>query len=161
MQAESRRRSVIHQSLVRPVLVLGAERSLAIALWVTVAGLMLPWKGWTAALAALTLATVGHGVLIYLAKIEPQFSAIYIRHYHYRQNCYPARVSIWSLPPSSAPAIIGCWVVAGFMGLWFVILLGHALIIFTICAMPAAYGSWHFATSSQIHPTIPTRRSFF
>jgi type IV secretory pathway TrbD component len=55
MNADNRRLSTIHRSLIHPVLVMGAERSLAIALWVTVAALLLPPKGWTAAAAALLL----------------------------------------------------------------------------------------------------------
>jgi type IV secretion system protein TrbD len=158
---DNRRLSTIHRSLIHPVLVMGAERSLAIALWVTVAGLVLPPKGWTAAAAALLLGTVGHAVLIYLAKVDPQFSEVYVRHFRYRQDYYPARASIWSLPPSPAPAIVGCWIVAAIMGSWLWIFLGHAPWVFTICALPTAYGTWHFATASPIRPTIPAKRSWF
>ena len=161
MSNDDLRLNVVHQSLVRPVLVMGAERSLAIALWATVAGLLLPWKGWGTTVSALLLATVGHAVLIYLAKVDPQFSQVYIRHFRYRQDYYPARASIWSLPPSPVPAIVGCWLTAAFMGLWLWILLGHALGIFMICALPATYGTWHFATASPIHPTIPVKRTWF
>lgn len=161
MNAESRRLSTIHRSLIQQVLVMGAERQLAIALWVTVAGLVLPPKGWTAAAAALLLGTVGHAALIYLATVDPQFSQVYVRHFRYRQDYYPARASIWSRPPSAMPAIVGCWLVAALMGSWLWILLGHAMWIFTVGALPAVYGTWHFATASPIRPTIPVKRTWF
>ena len=41
MNGEGRRLNVIHQSLVRPVLLAGAERPLAIANWITAAALIL------------------------------------------------------------------------------------------------------------------------
>jgi type IV secretory pathway TrbD component len=161
MNADNRRLNIIHQSLIKPVLVIGAERNLAFVNWVTAFGLLLPWKGWYAAGAAILLMTVGHGMLVYLAKLDPNFSEVYVRNLRLRQDYYPARASIWSLPPSPFPAIVGCWLVAAFMGSWLWILLRHALWIFTICALPAAYGTWHFATASPIRPTIPSRRSWF
>jgi type IV secretory pathway TrbD component len=161
MQAENRRLSVVHHSLIRPILVLGAERSLAIALWVTVAGLILPWKGWTAAFSAVVLGTAGHAALVYLANLDPQFSQVYVRHFRYRQDCYPARASIWSRPPSPIPAIMVCWIFAVFVSGWLWLLLGHALAVSIICGSPAAYGTWHFATASPIRPTIPSKRSWF
>ena len=41
MNGEGRRLNVIHQSLVRPILLAGAERPLAIANWITAAALIL------------------------------------------------------------------------------------------------------------------------
>jgi type IV secretion system protein TrbD len=161
MNTDNRRLNTIHQSLIRPVLVLGAERNLALVNWVTAFGLLLPWKGWYAAGTGILLMTVGHGALVYLAKLEPQFSEVYIRNLRLRQDYYPARASIWSRPPSPFPAILVCWLIAGFMGLWLWILLGHALGIFTICILVAAYGTWHFATASPIRPTVPSRRNWF
>ena len=54
MNGEGRRLNVIHQSLVRPVLLAGAERPLAIANWITAAALILGGGQWyTAILGAL------------------------------------------------------------------------------------------------------------
>ena len=46
MNGEGRRLNVIHQSLVRPVLLAGAERPLAIANWITAAALILGAGQW-------------------------------------------------------------------------------------------------------------------
>ena len=85
MNGEGRRLNVIHQSLVRPVLLAGAERPLAIANWITAAALILgPGQWYTAALGVL-LATAGHWLLVQLAKIDPELSQVYIRHIRYRR----------------------------------------------------------------------------
>ena len=155
MRADNRRLNTIHQSLIRPVLVMGAERRLALALWVTFFALLLPWKGWYAAGAAVLLAAVGQPLLVYLAKLDPQFSEVYVRHFRYRQNLYPARTSIWCLPSSKAPYIIACWVVAGLVGLITWIKFGHPTIGCTLCAAGAAFGHWQLSRESDIHPTVP------
>src|SRR3984957_6173367 len=46
MNGAGRRLNVIHQSLVRPVLLAGAERPLAIANWITAAALILGGGKW-------------------------------------------------------------------------------------------------------------------
>jgi type IV secretion system protein TrbD len=155
MRADNRRLNVIHRSLTQPVLVMGAERRLALALWVVCLALVLPPKGWLAAGAAALLATVGHGALVYLAKLDPQFSEVYVRHFRYRQDHYPARTSIWCLPPSRGPIIMGCWVVAAIAGVVAWIEFGHPKIVFTLGALGAAYGTWKLMSASDIHPTIP------
>ncbi len=155
MRADNRRLNVIHRSLIQPVLVMGAERQLAIALWTICLALVLPPKGWLAAGAALFLATAGHALLIYLAKLDPQFSEVYVRHFRYRQECYPARTSIWCLPPSHAPFIVACWITAAVVGAVICIRFGHPAIVFPLCAAGAAFGHWKLSTTSNIHPTIP------
>jgi type IV secretory pathway TrbD component len=103
---EGRRLNIIHQSLVRPVLLAGAERSLAIGNWIAAAALILGGGQWyTAALGAL-LATAGHWALVQAAKVDPQLSQVYIRHWRYQQDCYPARASIWApAPPRTRPTV--------------------------------------------------------
>ena len=61
MEEGKRRVSTIHQSLVQPVLLAGAERSLAIANWITAASLILGagLHSYTIAIGTL-LITVGH-----------------------------------------------------------------------------------------------------
>ena len=98
--AEGKRRvSTVHQSLVQPVLLAGAERSLAIANWITAAALILGagihW--YTIAIGALLL-TVGHWALVQAAKFDPELRRVYVRHIH-QQDLYPARASIDAPPP--------------------------------------------------------------
>ena len=114
MDEGRRRLNIIHQSLVRPVLLAGAERPLAIANWITAAALILGAGQWyTAALGAL-LATAGHWALVQAAKIDPQLSRVYVRHWRYEQDCYPARASVWAPAPSrvrpTVPTPRGMWV---------------------------------------------------
>jgi len=106
MEEGRRRLNVIHQSLVRPVLLAGAERSLAIGNWIAAAALILGGGQWyTAALGAL-LATAGHWALVQAAKVDPQLSQVYIRHWRYKQKSYPARASIQApAPPRIRPTV--------------------------------------------------------
>ena len=106
MNEGRQRLNIIHQSLVRPVLLAGAERSLAIANWITAAALILGAGQWyTAALGAL-LATAGHWALVEAVKIDAQLSQVYVRHWRYQQDCYPARASIWApAPPRVRPTV--------------------------------------------------------
>jgi type IV secretion system protein TrbD len=94
MNGEGRRLNVIHQSLVRPVLLAGAERPLAIANWITAAALILGAGQWYTAILGGLLATAGHWLLVQLAKIDPALSQVYIRHIRYRQDRYPAPARI-------------------------------------------------------------------
>jgi type IV secretion system protein TrbD len=100
MNEEGRRLNIIHQSLVRPVLLAGAERPLAIANWVTAAALILGGGQWYTAALGVLLATAGHWLLVQLAKVDPELSQVYIRHIRYRQDRYPARACIWAPPPA-------------------------------------------------------------
>jgi type IV secretory pathway TrbD component len=88
----------IHQSLVRPILLAGAERPLAIANWITAAALILGAGTWYTAALGILLATAGHAVLVHAAKIDPQFSRVCVRQFRY-QDRYPARTSAWAPPP--------------------------------------------------------------
>lgn len=94
------RLNIIHQSLVRPLLLAGAERPLAITNWIIAAALVLGVGQWFTVIVGVALATVGHWILVELAKIDPQLSEIYRRHLRHRQDCYPARASIWAPPPA-------------------------------------------------------------
>jgi type IV secretory pathway TrbD component len=104
---ESRRRlNVIHQSLVKPVLLAGAERPLAIGNWIAAAALILGGGRWYTAAVGALLATVGHWALVQAAKIDPHLSRVYIRHFRYHQDCYPAHASIWApSPPRIRPTV--------------------------------------------------------
>jgi type IV secretion system protein VirB3 len=97
--------STVHQSLVQPVLLAGAERSLAIANWTTAAALILGaglhW--YTIAIGALLL-TVGHWALVQAAKFDPQLSRVYVRHIH-QQDFYPARARVEAPLPLIRPSV--------------------------------------------------------
>ena len=105
MAEDKRRVSTIHQSLVQPVLLAGAERSLAIANWITAGALILGaglyW--YTIAIGSLLL-TVGHWALVEAAKFDPQLSRVYVRHIHQR-DVYPARASIDAPLPLVRPSV--------------------------------------------------------
>jgi type IV secretion system protein VirB3 len=100
-----RRVSAIHQSLTQPILLAGAERSLAIANWITAAALI--FGGglhlYTVVMGVF-LVTVGHWALIQAAKFDSQLSQVYIRHIRY-QDHYPARASISAPPPRIRPSV--------------------------------------------------------
>jgi type IV secretion system protein TrbD len=106
MEESGRRLNIIHQSLVRPVLLAGAERSLAIGNWIAAAALILGGGKWYTAALGVLLATAGHWALVQAAKVDPQLSQVYIRHWRYNQDCYPARSSIWApTPPRIRPTV--------------------------------------------------------
>lgn len=81
----------IRQSLVRPVLIAGAERELVIANYTIILALILGiGLNWITILASTFLATVGHWILVKLAEKEPELRKTYLRHISYR-DYYPAR----------------------------------------------------------------------
>lgn len=80
----------IHPSLVRPILLAGADRTLVL-LNITCIVMLLFGVGLhlgTIA-AALFFAFAGHGTLLRLAKFDPDFSRVYLRHIRYK-GFYPA-----------------------------------------------------------------------
>src|ERR1700676_524895 len=89
----------IHKSLTPPILLAGAERSLAISNWITAAALIfgggLHW--YTIAMGAFLL-TVGHWALVQAAQFDAQLMQVYVRHIRY-QDYYPARAPISASPP--------------------------------------------------------------
>jgi type IV secretory pathway TrbD component len=100
-----RRANAIHQSLVRPVLLAGAERSLAISNWITAAALILGGGlHWYTIGAGAFLLSGGHWLLTQAAKFDPQLSRVYLRHIGY-QDYYPARTSAWAPPARVRPSV--------------------------------------------------------
>jgi type IV secretion system protein VirB3 len=101
-------RSVIHQSLARPILLAGAERSLAITNWIIAAAIIFGGGlHWYTVAASILLATAGHWALQQSAKFDAQLSRVYVRHMRY-QAYYPPRASIDAPPPmiySSVPTL--------------------------------------------------------
>ena len=86
------RKVVLHQSLIRPILLGGAERTLALMNGVVAAGLIFGIGSWQAALLGIIFAVVVHTILVELAKRDSQFFDVYKRHIQY-QDYYPARAS--------------------------------------------------------------------
>lgn len=105
MAEGDRRVSTIHQSLTRPVLLAGAERSLAIANWITAAALILgSGLHWYTVAVGVLLVTLGHWALVQAAKFDPQLSRVYVRHIRY-QDYYPARATIFARTPWVRPSV--------------------------------------------------------
>ena len=105
MNGAGQRLNVIHQSLVKPVLLAGAERPLAIANWITAAAIFfgggLHW--YTVTISTL-LVTVGHWALVQAAKFDPQLSRVYVRHIRF-QDYYAARAAISASPARVNPSV--------------------------------------------------------
>lgn len=84
------RKVVLHQSLIRPILLGGAERTLALVNGVIAAALIFGIGSWQAAVMGFGFAVVVHWGLVELAKKDTQFFDIYRRHITY-QDYYPAQ----------------------------------------------------------------------
>ena len=81
---------VLHQSLIRPILLGGAERNLALLNGVMAAALIFGIGSFYAAGLGGIFAVAVHAVLVRLARTDPQFFDVYRRHIQY-QEYYPAR----------------------------------------------------------------------
>ncbi|MCP3962338.1 MAG: conjugal transfer protein TrbD [bacterium] len=98
--SETGLKTPLHPSLVRPILLAGAERELVLINAVVIAVLVLgigphPLSLLTAAL----LATVGHSGLVLAARYDSQMWRVYSRHVVHR-TYYPARALYGApLPP--------------------------------------------------------------
>jgi type IV secretion system protein VirB3 len=77
----------VHRSLVRPVLLGGAERAPAIVNATTMLGIGLgPGFHWPNILLGAFLGTAVHMLLRWMAKRDPQFFAVYLRHLSYQPD---------------------------------------------------------------------------
>jgi len=82
---EEPRRIAIHRSLNRPHLLLGAERSLVLAVGVVTALLLFSGNISPASIAlAVVFWAVSFWALVRMAKADPQMSQVYQRHILYR-----------------------------------------------------------------------------
>jgi type IV secretory pathway TrbD component len=86
----SRGSVVIHQSLCRPILIGGAERTLVFVNGIISAALIFGIGSVEATIFGLLMAVGVHWALVKLATRDPQFSEVYQRHVIY-QTYYPAR----------------------------------------------------------------------
>ena len=93
------RRAPIHPSLIRPLLLAGAERELVLVNGTLIAALLFGVGfHWVSLTIAGLLATGGHWALTRAAKYDPRLSRIYVRHVRY-QPYYPAR-PLTEAPPA-------------------------------------------------------------
>ena len=101
------RRTPIHQSLSRPLLLAGAERALVLVNGTLIAALIFGvGVHWGSLGMAALLATLGHWGLTRAARHDPQLSRIYIRHIRY-QEYYPARAAVLAPPGCVFPSVVG------------------------------------------------------
>jgi type IV secretory pathway TrbD component len=99
------RRAPIHPSLIRPLLLAGAERELVLVNGTLIAALLFGVGfHWVSLTIASLLATVGHWALTRAAKYDAQLSRIYVRHVRY-QPYYPARPVTQALPAWVHPSV--------------------------------------------------------
>ncbi len=94
MDAE-RQEVVIHQSLMRPMLVMGGERNLVLMTGIIAGIFIFSLHQWWAALVGVLLWTVGLWALQALAKLDAQFSSVYLRHLRLRRF-YQSHASLWA-----------------------------------------------------------------
>jgi type IV secretory pathway TrbD component len=96
---------VIHPSLYRPVLLAGAEPAVVV-LEVTTAFALVFGVGLHVAtiLLALFYLTVVHAVMVWVAKQDPQMTALYVRSLASR-DFYSPHASVHGAPPPVHPSI--------------------------------------------------------
>ena len=99
------RRTPIHQSLSRPLLLAGAERALVLVNGTLIAALIFGVGfHWASLGMAALLATLGHWALTRAARHDPQLSRIYVRHVRY-QEYFPARAAVQAPPGYVFPSV--------------------------------------------------------
>jgi type IV secretion system protein VirB3 len=92
------RKIPLHQSLIRPILLAGAERNLAMLNGVIAAALVFGVGSLWAVGLGILFAVVVHALLVRLAKRDHQFFDVYRRHITY-QEYYPARALVGAPEP--------------------------------------------------------------
>ena len=94
----------IHQSLLRPQLIAGAERTLVwlngIILMTLIGGLHFH----PVALLAAVVFALGHVGLVFAATYDPQLSEVYLEHLTY-QTFYPAQSGVHAPPAPVLPSV--------------------------------------------------------
>ena len=102
---DAARRTAIHMSLTRPLLLAGAERELVLVNGTAIAALIFGVGfHWASVTVAVLLATAGHWALTRAAKHDPQLSRIYVRHVRY-QEYYPACARVQARPGYVFPSV--------------------------------------------------------
>ena len=99
------RKIPVHPSLIRPLLLAGAERELVLVNVVVIAALIFGVGFyWLSLLVAFFLATAGHWLLVQAATLDPYLSRIYKRHLDY-EGFYLAQASALSRPRAPRPSV--------------------------------------------------------
>jgi type IV secretion system protein VirB3 len=92
------RRLVVHRSLIRPILLAGAERRLVMINATLITTLVLGVGLFpVTVISALLLATLGHWCLVQAANSDPMMTAIYLRHLRY-DDVYLRRGCLFAAP---------------------------------------------------------------
>ena len=92
MTAPAARTIPLHRALIRPILLLGAERELVLSTALLAAGLIFSVHQWWSAVLGGGLWLVGLAALQRMAKADPLLSQVLARHLRY-QHGYPARAT--------------------------------------------------------------------
>ncbi|HYQ91342.1 MAG TPA: conjugal transfer protein TrbD [Candidatus Competibacteraceae bacterium] len=92
MTAPAVRAIPLHRALIRPILLLGAERELVLSTALLAAGLIFSVHQWWSAVLGGGLWLVGLAALQRMAKADPLLSQTLARHLRY-QPWYPARAT--------------------------------------------------------------------
>ena len=92
MTAPAPRAIPLHRALIRPILVLGAERELVLSTALVAAGLIFSVHQWWSAVIGAGLWLLGLAALQQMARNDPLLSQVLARHLHYQRG-YPARAT--------------------------------------------------------------------
>ena len=92
MTAPAARAIPLHRALIRPILVLGAERELVLSTALLAAGLIFSVHRWWSVVLGGGLWLVGLAALQQMAKHDPLLSQVLARQLRY-QRWYPARAT--------------------------------------------------------------------
>lgn len=90
MTAPALRAIPLHRALIRPILVLGAERELVLSTALLAAGLIFSVHHWWSVVIGGVLWLLGLAALQRMAKVDPLLSQVLTRHLRYQRG-YPAR----------------------------------------------------------------------
>jgi len=82
--SEQPRTIPVHLSLIRPILLMGAERELVLSSAIIAAVLVMSLERLIFTIAGVVFWGVSLAALQRAAKADPQFSRVYLRHVHYR-----------------------------------------------------------------------------
>ena len=106
MKKRSLRTVPLHRSLTRPILLGGAERDLVIIEVSLIVALLLGVGFHPLSVGlALFLGTIGHRLLVWIGRQDPQATRVYARHRQY-QPFYPAAAGL-TAAPARVPAFRG------------------------------------------------------
>ncbi len=89
----------VHVSLIRPILLMGAERELVLSSAIIAAVLVMSLERLVFTIAGVVFLSLSVATLQRAAKTDPQFSRVYLRHVRYRAY-YAAQARVTARLPS-------------------------------------------------------------